>query len=354
MNRQRVLLAALFAAAAGSWFGARQAPTVRGTAESPSAFEISRYNDAIVYVHLHGGAVEFEAGVGLGEKTSVPTTGEVHGRVLDPGGKPIPGVLVVGGDGLVSLHDSLRARDGAWTDEQGHFSMKTCGGREVSLVAMHHERGMSRAPRVPVGREVDLTLEPFTWIEGVVREGPDPVEARVTAQTDDMAVTVSGHTDASGHYKFGPLPPGTYDVRVRNNDPDEVIAFPVETLELRPGTTTEYSPTESDPGSVYVEFHRTPGLRVAVIGIALFEGPGPVSADAEYEAIVQGEDGRTFDGPSGLGPSHPRKLFRGLPPGMYTACARLNLGDNDMHVICESVAVDGTRPAEVNFELAAG
>lgn len=353
MKRRWVLLLAFSTAAVVSWLVPTQEPGSRGTGRAPAAFEVSRYNDALVYVHLHGGEVEFEAGANLHAETGLAAPGVVHGRVVDHNGDAVSGAIVVGGGGLVAVRDSLRARDGARTDSEGRFSVNAYEDR-VSLVAMDHERGMSQALQVPVGGDVELSLEPFTWIEGFIGEGEEPVLAQVTVQTEDMAVTYVGQTDALGRYEIGPIPAGAYQVHARDDDPDTVIAFDVADVELRAGTITTHNVIESDPGSVRVEFVRPSELRVAVVGVTLFEGPEPVHTDHAYEAILRGEVDRANFGTTSLGPANPRKVFRGLPGGSYTACARLNLGDTGMHISCEPVTVGGTDTQEVILELAAG
>ena len=353
MTRRWILLVALFVAASVAWFLPRDAPPQRGSSKSPAAFELSRYNDARVAVHLRGGPVEFEGGKNFGADTGKPTTGTVHGRVLDRDGKPVANVIVLGGSNLLEFGESLIADAGVRTDEEGRFTLKTYAD-EVTVVALDHARGMSPAPRVKVGAGVDLSLEPFTWIEGFVREGNAPVEGRVWVETSDLTTTYIGRTDASGHYMMGPLPPGTYAVRAHNDDPDVVIALPTITVELDPGTTTTQSMIESDPGLVSVEFHRPPGIRTIDPSVTLLEGDAPVRTHTELEAILRGEVKRNVYGTTTVGGKHPRKVFRGIPLGRYSACAQFNLGDEGFHVSCQAVDATEVGAGHVDIRLRAG
>ncbi len=352
MKRRLVFLAALSSALAVGWCAASDAPADRGMPGDPNAFELHRGEAGMVSVHLLGGALEDDFGRA---QTAMPERGAVHGRVVDEDGKAVPDVLVVGGEGLTVLSDVLHGRDGAWTDEDGRFTVKAFVDDEVLLVAAHHEYGMSRVARTWVGADVELTLEPFAWVEGFVREGASPSEARVLVQNDDLTVSYLDHTDAHGHYMVGPVPPGTYRVRAHDQaSRDVVVAFPWVDVEVRPGVRTTQDIIEVDPGSVTVDTRRTPGMRAATVSVSLFGGRQRISTEEQYRHLLEHAADGGAHTLSTIGSREEVVVFRGVPAGHYTACAEWNLGETGMEVGCQEVTVGDNPTPRVDLRLHAG
>lgn len=344
MKARLVLIAALSALAIGSWATHRKTPSPQGSADAPTPFELTRMGDDRVSMHLHGGTVERPQP----RKPSAERTGLVRGRVVDGQGQPVSDVVVIGGDLLGVMYDVMGGRGGALTDADGRFSLDTFVRQEATVLAAHHEYGMSRAVITRAGEEVELRLEPFARLEGFVRTGDDAVECNVVATSSSHGTVIyNTQTDASGHYALGPLPPGDYEVLAFwPQDVEGTIVFPRPTVELAPGVTTTQN-LESGPGSLRVEYHRPPGFPVSDAAVRLFEGRPNVKTHAQFERVTEFAH-------STIRSREDATTFHGVPYGTYTACARSNMGEEGMHVECEPVEIRGPEAAVVDLSLHAG
>ena len=128
------------------------------------------------------------------------------GRVVSARGTPAPGVQVV----LSTPHLEPVVRV-TTTDAQGRFSLMAAGSRENELfaeTAAHDAFAfVESAPR----EDLVLTLEPGGFLEGTVRDdaGKALAGARIRAsRMGPQGYSEHGHalTDATGHYRLGPLP----------------------------------------------------------------------------------------------------------------------------------------------------
>lgn len=345
--RRLALFLTLSCLAVGSWALGETRST--DPIDDPQKLEIERSKQGWVVVNLRGGPTGYEEPTDAA--ALAPATTVAQGRVADASGSPVEGVVVVGGDRLAVFSDGLTGRDAARTDADGRFELAL--DEDAWLVAVHLEHGMSRVTRANEGQDVELTLEPFTWIEGFVREHASPSEARVIVQSPDRAFSFVSETDASGHYTIGPLPPGAYRVEAYDQgSANGIVAFPSPRVEAVPGRTTTQDILETDPGSVRVDYRRTDGMRIATVSVALFEGERTVNSDARYVELFQGREG--VYGASTIGQHDEYTVFRGIPEGTYTACARSNLGEGGMHVSCEPVTVHRDRTSDVDLQLHAG
>ena len=345
---------AVFLAAVCFSFPACGSPSVgaapQGTAAAPTPFEVTQTRPDHVLVHLRGGIVPDAQG---SERPPLERTGLVRGRVVDADGQPVAGAVVVGARDLVVLSDVLGADAGARTDADGSFSIDTYESTETSLVALHHDGGMSSMARSMAGQTVELRLEPFAWIEGSVRNGADPVRTHLKALSVDAHFGFVGETDASGHYKVGPVPPGDYGVSVFwAKDQDGVVAFPEPQVRAQAGRVVVGDVVETEPGSVEVAFHRTPGMPVSDAAIAVFDGKPVVNNDEQFTRL-RGEPGRVLVETS-IRWKHDGALLQGLPNRVLTVCARSNLGDAGMHVGCDEVDLRTRNSASIDLSLRAG
>lgn len=344
--RRLALLVTLSSLAVGSWIVGDTQPADPGGASTQ--WEIERSDQGEVGVNLRGGPVGYESGTGRAKRAAA--TGVVRGQVFDAQGIPASNIIVLGGTAPTVLGDVLGGSDAAYTDDEGRFELALDDG--ASVVALHLEGGMSRVVTAEADAQVRLALEPFAWVEGFVREHASPSEARVILQSTDRPFSFATQTDASGHYTAGPLPPGTYRVETYDESAaNGVVAFPSPLIEVMPGLTTTQDILETDPGTVRVDYRRTDGLRIATVSVALFEGQRTIDSDERYVAAFREHKG--VYGTSTIGQHDEYTTFRGVPDGVYTACARSNLGEQGMHVSCESVTV-GDGVSDVDLKLYAG
>ncbi|RKH63545.1 carboxypeptidase-like regulatory domain-containing protein [Corallococcus llansteffanensis] len=135
------------------------------------------------------------------------------GRVVSAQGTPAPGVQVVLSAPL--LEPVVRVTT---TDAQGRFSLMAAGSRENELfaeTAAHDAFAfVESAPR----EDLVLTLEPGGFLEGTVRDdaGKSLAGARIRASRmgpEGYAGHGQALTDATGHYRLGPLPRQTLFIR---------------------------------------------------------------------------------------------------------------------------------------------
>lgn len=174
--------------------------------------------------------VEIKAGATTDVGTiSVRKGRTIAGRVLGPDGKPVVGASVVagrrifgsgsrtstGGGGGGPMRGAMKS---ATTDDRGEFSLSGVGSQELAIVAEHDAIGRSTTLQVPPGEApvaLDLALQPFAALDGLVTSGGKPAEAtgvNVTAQnvpnTNYMV-----QTGPDGTFRFDHLAPDTYLVQ---------------------------------------------------------------------------------------------------------------------------------------------
>ena len=350
MNARAILIAALFTLAVGSWITSQIVRSPRGTADTPTPFEISRARPDQALVHLHGGTIDLTS---TSERPPLERTGLVRGRVLDTDGEPIADAVVVGGRGLGVLGDVLHGEAAARTDDDGRFSIETFAQPETTLVAMHHEGGMSPLSTTMAGEQVELRLQPFARLDGFVRDGNNPVWSHVNVTSADRRFSFVAETDVSGHYGAGPLPPGDYNVSVFwATNPADTVAFSKPSAHVEAGSTASVDIIETDPGSLELAYHRTPGMPVSDAAISVFAGKAAVKTDEQFERL--NEDSTRLIARTSIGDDESREVVRGIPLGTVTVCARSNLGDEGMHIQCEQVDLEDDTTVAVDLSLNAG
>jgi len=347
MKTRTAWLVVLFAL--GVWLASVRDPSPVGTADDPTPFELTRIADDRVALNLHGGSVE---GLEAPERPVAESTGHVRGRVVDSEGQPVSDVVVLGGARISVMGEVAFGRGGDRTNEDGEFSVETFAPLETMLVAAHHTHGMSALTPATVGGEVELRLQPFAWVEGVVGLESAGVQSRVGLSSTQGSTSYTGHTDASGHYRLGPVPPGEYTLWAFWPEGIEgAVAFPKSRVQVVAGTTTQ-NITASGPGSVEVKYERTPGLPVSDAAVALFEGRPLVKTNDQFlEPPLPPE---TFVVRSSISWRDDDAVFLAVPFGTYTACARSNLGDEGLHVECEVIEVRDEETVVVDLSLRAG
>ena len=131
------------------------------------------------------------------------------GRVVSARGTPAPGVQVVLSTPL--LAPVVRVTT---TDAQGRFSLMAAGSRENELFAETAAHDAFAFVESVPREDLVLTLEPGGFLEGTVRDdaGKALAGARVHAsRMGPQGYSEHGHalTDATGHYRLGPLPSRT-------------------------------------------------------------------------------------------------------------------------------------------------
>ncbi|XVU24413.1 DHA2 family efflux MFS transporter permease subunit [Actinoplanes sp. CA-054009] len=156
--------------------------------------------------------------VGAGEirrVLSLAGAGQIAGRVVDRGGRPIDGAALT----LTGPHGEVAAT--ATTGADGRYAMTGLDGREYTLTATApHAAPVSRT--VSPGRPADLTMTVGGVLTGNVRaagSGHPIPQASVLAVDRTGAVAGAATTGPDGRYELHDLPPGVYTVAASGHAP---------------------------------------------------------------------------------------------------------------------------------------
>ncbi len=196
--------------------------------------------------------------------------GIVTGRITDAAGNGLDGIYV-------GLYDSLPLNEyGIDTDPDGFFSIDRIqtgnykiffqpwepdipgvwfdDGKSFDEASPVHVQGGQTTPDI----NARLGLEPGGYIEGTVTDSTGAPLPSASVQANDVAVVPNGFTrifpitllstttDASGHYRLGPLPGGFIKIMftpsslnmVAEHYPDKLMFKDAEPVTVTPGQTT--------------------------------------------------------------------------------------------------------------------
>ena len=197
--------------------------------------------------------------------------------------------------------------------------------------------------------------EDSAWIEGTVAV-EDGQSLRVVALPVEQSRTMfSADVDARGHYRLGPLSPGDYEVIVTSpfGEESRVDNFPTATVSATASESVRSDFVQPGAGTLLVRFPdaRAPGTLVT--SVILFDGlQQNISMDRVRE-LRRDMIGQTRSRNT-ISADDPSTKFGGLAPGPYTACAVVNVGEDDLHATCGVAEVAGSTPAEVSLGLGVG
>lgn len=140
----------------------------------------------------------------------------VRGVVLDAGGDPVEGAVVMGDRALTVSSGDVRGSAGATTGADGRFSLDVRTDRPFTFVAIDR-RGWSRLTSLAEGTKgatVTLQLGPPARGTGRVLRAGEPVEANVRLMIDDgkARLQLFTKTDDRGRWVVPPLPPGVWKI----------------------------------------------------------------------------------------------------------------------------------------------
>ncbi len=261
----------------------------------------------------------------------------IAGRVVDANGQPVENAKVISGRMLFANGTTATspARFGppgrgrvrtAVTDETGTFRLSGVGTGRLNLIAEHDDLGRSTTLGVPASTEsvvgVEIALQPFGAIEGLVRINGDPADGfLVNAQSQDATGTMFGVSAGDdGRYRFDRMAPGTYRVSaLTGGNPLTGMAFYGKTVTVVAGETTTVD-LDVDYGGVTLSV--TPTADAGTVNFAsVYSVRGDVAAETalalerELAGLPQGLSTFGFS----LG-GNPAKIDK-LRPGSYTLCA---------------------------------
>ncbi|MBL8946631.1 MAG: sigma-70 family RNA polymerase sigma factor [Myxococcales bacterium] len=299
---------------------------VVGTTALP-AYLLTRHDDRYVSVALGGG---IDAGTVTDRaihREALPssTIRVISGRVLDDGGEPVAGAVVIAGTTLLSYDlETLSGQVGATTDELGRYRLPMPHGDATSVLAVH-PRGWSPRRIVEAGvRPVrfDLDLGAPARIVGRLRLDDDAVQPRAILEGDPgFLMIVTGAED--GTFEIPQVPPGELDLRVAPWTPDRKLRLTSKRVHLAAGATERWDLDLVSGPMVVVDAKLPDELDGSFITVGLVPGDrtprDPAAWDATLAEIPFAE--RHWM-PVGVGGIDPIAQFDGVEPGTWTACAQ--------------------------------
>lgn len=170
--------------------------------------------------------------------------GELHGRVLDAGGRPVGGAQVVAvagrGDEQLDLLPSGARGDSVRSEADGSYRLPGLAPGVWSL-GLQGTEGWSSACRrveVPAGGSVqaDVLAVPALAISGrLLGPGNEPISAFEVFAMRRGVVVATGITEKDGSYRLEPLPAGEFDVFTELYQSELAMVAPVRAVAGRSG-----------------------------------------------------------------------------------------------------------------------
>jgi RNA polymerase sigma factor (sigma-70 family) len=308
----------------------------------PKSYEITELAQTSIAVNLAGG----RSGNYLFQDPDPPTfSRHVRGRVVDVGGKPIAGAVVVIGDRLGSMFGSLQGDGGATTNASGAFDAIVHTDEALNAIALHEQAGWTPTVAVPAGRgdaEIVIRGAGRGGLSGTVRRGGKPIDADVII-TGRGTLALMLDTDASGRFAVPLLAPGHYRVTARTSqlfaggaskgveqEVDIAAGKPVEVaLELPAGVLVVVNPGSTE-GLSTIEYFLVPGVDLTYDFAKLRQ----LGRDRKaLETLFGGQD---VDRPM---------QFHDVAPGDYTLCVDRRISrDEARPLVCKKLTVPQTKP----------
>lgn len=210
-------------------------------------------------------------------------------------GKPVEGATVYAGRFIFGNGTSSSAQFGpmgagtkkATTDAEGAFTLSGFGAGDMTIVAEHETLGRSRGMRLPTmlpgQTELTLTLEKFSALTGVLRQGGKPAEGVfVSCQSTTIPGAIySVSSGPDGTYRFDRLAPDTYKVSATLGMPMSGMKFYSKQIEVPAGKTMTID-LAVEPGTVTVDVTLKP--KTGTLGVAnVYLAAGNISATTGNE-----------------------------------------------------------------------
>lgn len=300
------------------------------------------------------------------------------GRVLDPGGSPVSGAVVVVGRQVVgsgqsvtmssdeSLDETMRIRR-AHTGDDGRFRIRGLADDELVAVAEHPDAGRSLPVTVPKGParvERDIRLAPVGSVVGSVTKGGEPVPAVavIAASVENRSQMSVSRTDDKGKFRIERLAAGDYNVSAMLSSGMSASGVSQRATVSGGHETRVDLVVEVGDVTLVVDVEPEPGAKVDSAQLFLFRGEanpknGKEVNDAFLGAQASGS-AMKFASPG------TETRFAEQPPGPRTLCAIPITGDMSdpkflqrlqeealhLEVTCAPLEI-APSPAEQRFKL---
>ncbi|HTM23172.1 MAG TPA: carboxypeptidase regulatory-like domain-containing protein [Kofleriaceae bacterium] len=271
-----------------------------------------------------------------GEVADVGTITVVKGRVISgrvtAGGAPVAGATVQAGRRLFGSGSSSKAAFNPFggegvkettTDDAGSFTLMGVGTGDLSLVAEHETQGRSLTLAIRGTREsvhdLELQLQPFGALEGVVTSAGKPVEGvRIGAQSQSAPGAVFGvATGSDGKFRYDRLAPDTYKVSVVTGGMMSQMGFHSRVVTVQSGQTAKLT-LEVTEGAIALTVQPKADKPTGFAIVNAVRGAIAVHSARELEAAIAAM-GEGFSALSMSIRGNPARL-ENLQPGDYTVC----------------------------------
>jgi RNA polymerase sigma factor (sigma-70 family) len=312
-------------------------------------YRLTIIDDDQVAVNLDGGPSALTgSGKKPGDASAPPavTLRTISGRVLDEGGAPVTGAVVIAGRVLaMRLEHSIVGRAGDETDARGRFELQMPADVPCAVVAVD-SAGWSQIERVGKGRDVaqiELRAAAPVRVHGQGRRGTSPESGAIQAWDDPRTLAWSLPTDDDGRFDLL-LPRGEMQLGFVPGDRFG-IGEPLATrsLDAPAGEVVQWDPGVAIGTRLAVDVARpttpTPPIIVWAYVLAGDDVP-PDGATLMRRAKAEGAGARVL----GHGGDDLDEVFEfgDLVPGRYTVCARAEAKPREtLAMTCATVALDG-------------
>lgn len=258
----------------------------------------------------------------------------VKGRVLDAEGQAVANATVVMGSRLVGDGSSLVLELGESVDrsmalrrtatlEDGTFSISAVGPAAYVIAAEHPARGRSKMSAIPAGTkdgDVELRLQPFGSVKGMVKLGEAPgVNVTLVASAGDskqLAVVKSGD---DGRYVFERLAAGKHNISAIAGQGATANAGAKEVVVVAGKTVNADISIEVGEIDLSVQVVATSGT-ITTTQLFLFSGQVDVKVASQVNQVFLATS-KTGTAKMAFAAGGKPAVFSKLKPGPYSLCA---------------------------------
>ena len=278
-----------------------------------------------------------EATVESGKVTDIGSVDVVAGRtiggVVTADGNPIAGATVHVGRLVFGNGSTSNANFGPMgagtkhdtTDDQGKFNIAGFPAGDITIVAEHDAYGRSKPLRLPTTlpgqTELNLVLEKFGSLSGVLQQGGKPVEGFfVSCQSTTTPNAIYGVSSGpDGSYKFDKLAPDTYKLSAMIGMPMIGMKFYSKEVVVPSGKEIK-ADLVVDPGTVELAVQPVSAKGGKLSGGEMRITSGVVVARTYSEMQLKFAQTGTSTAQVGISIQGAPVTFSELKPGVYTVC----------------------------------
>lgn len=318
--------------------------------DPPGRVRLTRV-DGYSAVHLGGGVPTIRP---FGGRDQRPTR-RVRGRVVDRGGAPVAGAVVLADRGFNLVGESMMALGGATTDRDGTFTIDDAPADRCFVVALA-DRDWSTIGEVSGDEPVELRIVGHGALDATFTYDGEPETFSLHLKGHGLRGSGAFETGSDGKLAIASLPPGSYTARAGLAQAlgGGHSALQTRDVTIVDGETTRLELAFGAGMTVSVKAIAPAGTKPRAITYWLFRGAAPRDGtDAAARDKAEGAPSMTHGGGLATEPVQ----FHDVEPGSYWACAAFYdptvMGELDRPFGCARVVVAAdVSVAEVSVTLA--